>query len=91
MINGTQVATRADAQSVFCQLSLTNGHGSVLLFSHPEITPDISSKGLSIMSTSDFSQLTHDQLNNNVDLLEEGLRILRTWTYDIIKSGDARQ
>jgi hypothetical protein len=39
------------------------------------------------MSKSDFSQFTHDQLNNRVDLLEEGLRVLRTRHYDIIQSG----
>ncbi len=43
------------------------------------------------MSTSDFSQLTHDQLNNRVDILEEGLRVLHTRAYDIIDSGDVRQ
>jgi hypothetical protein len=39
------------------------------------------------MSKSDFSQFTHDQLNNHVDLLEEGLCVLRTCHYDIIQSG----
>jgi hypothetical protein len=43
------------------------------------------------MSKRDFSQLTHDQLNNRVDLLEDGLRVLRTRVYDIIDSGDVRQ
>jgi hypothetical protein len=90
-IDGTHIATLADAQSLFCKLSSTNARGCVLLFSHPEIAPDISSKGLPIMLNSDFSQLTHDQLNNRVDLLEEGLRILRTRAYDIVESGDVRQ
>jgi hypothetical protein len=43
------------------------------------------------MSKRDFSQLTHNQLNNRVDLLENGLRVLRTRTYDIVESGDVRQ
>ncbi len=43
------------------------------------------------MSKSDFSQLTHDQLNNSVNLLEDGLRILRTRLYDIVESGNACQ
>jgi hypothetical protein len=90
-INGTTIHKLSDAQSVFRHLSDTNARTCVLLFSHPEITPDISNKGLPLMSTSDFSQLTHDQLNNRVDLLEEGLRVLRTRAYDIVVSGDVRQ
>ncbi len=41
------------------------------------------------MSKSDFSQFTHDQLNNRVDLLEDGLRTQRKRQYDIVDSGDA--
>ncbi len=43
------------------------------------------------MSKSDFLQLAHDQLNNRVDLLEDGLRILRARAYDIVESGNVRQ
>jgi hypothetical protein len=77
--------------TVFCRLSTTNSRGCSLLFSHPEITPDISSTGLPIMSKSDLSQLTHDQLNNPVDLLEDGLQVLRTRMYNIVESGDVHQ
>ena len=40
------------------------------------------------MSKSDFSQFTHDQLNNRVDLLEDGLRTQRKRQYNIVNSGD---
>ncbi len=90
-INGTHITTLADAQSIFCCLSNANSHGCTLLHSHPEITPDISLSGLPIMSKSDFSQLTHDQLNNHVDLLKDGLRILWTRAYDIVESGNVCQ
>jgi hypothetical protein len=90
-IDGTRVSTIADAMTIFCCLSTTNSCGCSLLFSHPKITPDILSTGLPIMSKSDFSQLTHNQLNNQVDLLEDGLRVLRTRMYDILESGDVRQ
>ncbi len=90
-IDGTNISTLTDAQSIFCCLSNANSSGCTLLFSHPEITPDISSSGLPIMSRSDFSQLTHNQLNNRVNLLEDGLRILRTRSYDIVESGDVCQ
>jgi hypothetical protein len=87
-INGTPVSLISDAQAVFHQLSATCAPTCTLLFSHPEITPDISNKGLPIMSTSDFSQLTHNQLNNWINLLEDGLRLQRTRSYDIVESGD---
>ena len=90
-IDGTNISTLAEAESVFRHLSDTQARNCVLLFSHPEITPDILSKGLPIMSREDFSQLTHDQLNNRVDLLEEGLRVLRTKAYDIVELGAVRQ
>jgi hypothetical protein len=89
-INRNQIATSADAQSLFRQLFNANSCGCTLLFSHPEITPDISNTGLPIMSKNDFSQLTHDQLNNRVDLLEDGLKILRTRAYNIVESGNVR-
>ncbi len=90
-IDGTCVTTIADAQNVFCCLADANSCGCTLLFSHPELTPDISTTGLPIMSKSDFSQLTHNQLNNRVDLLKDGLWVLCTQKYNIVESGDVRQ
>jgi hypothetical protein len=90
-IDGTQLTTLADAQSIFHCLSHNHSRGCTLLFLHPEITPDISLSGLPIISKSDFPQLAHDQLNNRVDLLEDGLRILWAQAYDIVESGNVRQ
>ena len=87
-INGTPVSSILDAQSVFQELLANGSPPCTLLFSHPEVTPDISNKGLPILSSSDFSQFTHDQLNNRLDLLEEGLRLQRTRSYEIVDSGD---
>ena len=87
-INDSPVSSISDAQSVFQHLSASSAPSCTLLFSHPEITPDISNKGLPIMSKSDFSQFTHNQLNNRLDLLEEGLRLQRTRSYEIVNSGD---
>ena len=72
-INGTSISSISDAQGIFQHLSVIGAPSCTLLFSHPEVTPDISNKGLPILSSSDFSQLTHDQLNNRLDLLTEGL------------------
>jgi hypothetical protein len=90
-IDGTHVTTIADGQNVFHRLADPNSCGCTLLFSHPELTPDISTTKLPIMSKCNFSQLTHNQLNNWVDLLEDGLWVLHTQKYDIVESGDVRQ
>ncbi len=63
-INGTPVSTIKDAQATFAYLASKKKPSCTLLFSHPEITPNISNKGLPVMSKSNFSQFTHDQLNN---------------------------
>jgi hypothetical protein len=90
-IDGTQLTTLADAHSIFSCLSHNHSRGCTLLFSHPEITPDIASSGLPIVLKSDFPQLAHNQLNNRIDLLEDGLQILRARAYDIVESGNVRQ
>jgi hypothetical protein len=90
-VDGTRVTTITDVQQVFRNLAHTHPSHCSLLFSHPETNPDISSSGLPIMSTQDFSQITHDQLNNRVDLTEDSLRVLRTQAYNIVESGDVRQ
>jgi hypothetical protein len=76
-IDGERLTTIADAHSIFARLSHAHSCNCTLLFSHPETIPDISKSGLPIMSKSDFPQLAHDQLNNRIDLLEDGLRVLR--------------
>jgi hypothetical protein len=76
-VDGTPVTSISDTKAVFTRLSCSNSPRCILQFSHPKVSPDISNKGLPVMSKSDFSQFTHDQLNNRVDLLEDGLRTQR--------------
>ncbi len=90
-IDSTCIFTITDAQDVFRCLATSNALGCTLLFLHSEATPDISNTGLPIMSKSNFSEFTHDQLNNWVHLLEDGLRVLRTRKYNIVEAGDVRQ
>jgi hypothetical protein len=40
------------------------------------------------MSKSDFSQLTHNQLNNQLDLIKYGLRVLGMPKYNVLESGN---
>jgi hypothetical protein len=91
-IDDTPIHNIGDAQRMFQQLSDNNATTCVLLFSHPEITCNISNKGLAIMSPTNFTQLTHDQLNNRTNLLQQ-----RTTSpplpstdrpYQIVTSGD---
>ena len=70
-VDGTPVSTIAEAQEVFTRLQ-TSTHPCILVFSHPEMSPDISNKGLPIMSKEDFLQFTHNQLNNRLNLITDG-------------------
>ncbi len=54
-INGTPISTIKDAHATFAYLSSEKKPSFTLLFSHPEITPDISNKGLPVMLKSNFS------------------------------------
>jgi hypothetical protein len=87
-INGTPISTIKDVHATFAYLASKNKPSCTLLFSHPEITPDISNKGLPVMSKSNFSQLTHDQLNNRIGLIEDSLRVKRMQQYNVVDSGD---
>ncbi len=87
-VNGTPVSTIKDMHATFTYLASKNKPSCTLLFSHPEITPDISNKGLPVMSKSDFSQLTCDQLNNRIDLIEDSLRVKRMRQYNVVNSGN---
>ena len=92
-INGTTVSSVAEARAAFRSLSGPHVSDCTLLFRHPEVSPDISNRGVPIMSRNDFSnfsQFTHDQLNNRTDLRDGDPLILRTRCYDIEVSGDVR-
>jgi hypothetical protein len=63
-IDGRPVSTIADVQRVILTVSTSNPSSCTLLFSHPKVTPDISNRGVLVMSKDNFTQYTHDQLNN---------------------------
>ncbi len=89
-IAGTPVQTVADAQVAFAAFSGPNVMDCTLIFSHPEISQDISNRGVPIMSKEDFghlSQFTHDQLNNQVELRTDPTLLLCTRCYNIVNSG----
>lgn len=89
-IAGMPVHTVEEAEAAFTTLSGPSLLDCTHVFCHPEVSPDISNRGVPIMSRDDFaqfSQLTNDQLNNRLDLLDESPLILQTRAYDIIMSG----
>jgi hypothetical protein len=90
-VDGHAVPTLQDAQAVFDQLHSTLSSTCTLLFSHPDTSPDITHNGLPIISHDDFTQFTHDQLNNRLDLLEGGPHIRKLQCYDIVESGNVHQ
>jgi hypothetical protein len=86
-IDDTPITTINNALTTFARLNSAQKRSCTLLFSLPEISPDISNKGVPIISASNFSQYTHDQLNNRIDLIEDGLRLQRLQRYNIVESG----
>jgi hypothetical protein len=86
-IEGNPVSTIAEVEAVFT-CPHTRPHPCTLVFSHPEISPNISNKGLPISSKDNFSQFTHDQLNNRLDLITNGPTFRRKPRYEIVEFGD---
>ncbi len=92
-IAGMAVHSVGEAQAAFASLSGHNVLDCTLVFCHPKVSPNISNRGVLIMSRedfSDFSQYTHDQSNNCTDLVDGDPLVLRTRCYDIELSGDVR-
>ena len=57
-------------------------------FLHPATLPNILHHGLPIISHEVFSQFTHDQLNNQINLIKQGHHVHRVWQYNIVYSGN---
>jgi hypothetical protein len=60
----TVINTINEAKAAFFKLMTANIQHSMLLFSHPEIHPNLLHNGLPIISSAPFLQAAHDQLNN---------------------------
>ena len=79
-INKQTVSSLEQAKQLFEQIGLSKAKFATLTFSHPEVSRDISNKGLPIISIDDFSQATLDQLNNRADIRYRK-------SYDVVESG----
>jgi len=63
-IDDTIISSVEDASSTLRTLVDSDAQLVTLLFSHPEIGPNLSRNGLPIVSSAPFTQHVHDQLNN---------------------------
>ncbi len=91
LVNKTSLSSIQDVQDAFATLYANQSTTCTLMFSHPDTSPDISHNGLPIISHKEFSHFTDDQLNNCLDLLQQGPHLRRVQQYDIVISGDVWQ
>ncbi len=68
--------------------SLDKDPSCPLLFAFPKIRQEVLHDGLPIMTTGDFSQATHDQLNDQWDYFTLSPRMKHAASYSIGESGD---
>jgi hypothetical protein len=87
-IDDKSVTTIEDARKVFANLSANGAPSAHLLFTHPEVRPDISRRGLPIVSSEPFSLLTHAQLNDCWEFSTVAPHLSKKPTYDLIDSGE---
>jgi hypothetical protein len=87
-IGDKTIATIDDVTRLLRELVDSGDTTVVLLFSHPELRPNLSHNGLPIVSSAPFTQQVHDQLNNHWEFttVVEHLKSTRP-TYHIADSG----
>jgi len=64
-VGDTVVNSIEDVKTAFDTVRASNAPSITLLFSHPEVRPNLLQDGIPIVSSAPFSQHTHDQLNNH--------------------------
>jgi hypothetical protein len=88
-VDDTLVRSINDVSTAFEALWMTLSPSTTLLFSHPEIQPNLSQDGIPIVSSAPFLQHTHDQLNNQWEFTTVAGH-LRTCSplYELVDLGD---
>jgi hypothetical protein len=88
-VNDTEVASTEDVAMAFWTLAMDKHASVALLFSHPEIRPNLSKDGIPIVSSSLFPPHTHDQLNNwwEFSTVADHLSTCKP-SYNIVNSGE---
>ncbi len=77
-----------DVWKVFETLSDNGATSAHLLFAHPEVRPDVSRRGLPIISSEPFSLLTHAQLNDRWEFSTVASHLSKKPTYELVDSGE---
>jgi hypothetical protein len=87
-VGDTPVLTITKAQLAFQRLQNNGTSRGILLFSHPEIRPDLTHDSIPIVSSAPFHQQVHDQLNRHweLDTVAEYLR--KAPPYKLVKDGN---
>ncbi len=88
-VNNKEVSSIEDVALAFRAVDVDHRASVSLLFSHPEIRPNLSKDGLPIVSSSPFSLQVHGQLNNRWEFttVAEHLTTSKP-TYTLVNSGD---
>ena len=78
-----------EAHAAFMALRDSGATSTALLFVHPEIRPNLFHNGLPIVSSTPFTQATHNQLNNHWEFstVADYLRASAP-THTVVESGD---
>ncbi len=79
--------TIKDAQLAFKTLQDEGHTHAALLFAHLKVHPDISCRGLLIVSMALFTQLTYEQLNNHWEFSTVVEHLRKSPTYELVDSG----
>jgi hypothetical protein len=79
-IGNTTVTTINKVKLAFKLMQESGSTSTILLCTHPEVRPNLTHDGLPIISSTPFSQATHDQLNNRWEFstVAEHLKSCRT-------------
>ena len=90
-IGDSRVSSIDNVWRALADLVTANAPSTVLLFSHPEVRPNLSHDGILIVSSAPFSLATHDQLNFRWEFstVADYLRNSGPW-YEVVNSGDVR-
>ena len=87
-VDGKCISSIADARSAIRSAVESGTQAVTLLFSHPEIRPNLSNNGIPIVSSAPFTQQVHDQLNNRWEFTTVAQHLRSSHpTHHIVDSG----
>jgi hypothetical protein len=88
MVGDTPVLTITKAQLAFQRLQNKSTSRGILLFSHPEIRPDLTHDGIPIVSSAPFHQQVHDQLNRRWEFNTVAEYLRKAPPYKLVEDGN---